>query len=301
MNLIKPPLFQPIKNLAVKQAQFSYADMLEWEHETLTASFLESKENIVLVQCQEEAVYNIKIRCKAGTKNSFFFHSCIHTQQKISVEFEIEERAELACIFHVHNQQNAELSLLIKTNLQDFSKCTFTHVFMNQGKFSSQFVSENKKHAKSRYSSLVIGKGESFADVICENKNIQNNSESITNMRTILQDSAQCRMQGLPVIETTAPESSAHLEQKTLLLSKKARIQAIPLLAVSNNQVQASHASSVSSFSPEDIFYITSRGIDFSEAKKLIVEGFLAESFQWIESENMQQCLQENIKEFIGE
>lgn len=299
MNLVKAPLFlENTLNLEAKQAQFSYADMLEWENETLTASFLESKENIVLVQCQKEAEYNIHIVCKAGTKNTFFFHSCVYTQQKISLCFTLEDKAEVFLVSHFHNQNSAELSFQGKSILGKNARFSLVQILMNQGQIETLFQSENGENSITDIASLLLSKDSGKTDMIIENHCKSYNSHGKIRMRSILSGDSQYRMQGLPLIGKEAKNSSAHLEQKTLLLSKKARVHAIPLLSVSHNQVQASHASSVATFSPEDIFYLMSRGIDPLEAKKLIIEGFSTELLEMIPSENIQQCLKDNVKEY---
>lgn len=71
-----------------------------------------------------------------------------------------------------------------------------------------------------------------------------------------------------------AKSSSGHQHQETLLLSDKARADAIPKLDVENNDVSASHGATVGQVDPEQMFYLRSRGMSEQAAKRMIVEGF---------------------------
>lgn len=61
-----------------------------------------------------------------------------------------------------------------------------------------------------------------------------------------------------------------------LLLSKTAKIDAIPALDIASREVKSNHALSISRISEEEMFYPKSRGLGEGEAKELILEGFLS-------------------------
>ena len=62
---------------------------------------------------------------------------------------------------------------------------------------------------------------------------------------------------------------------KFLLLSKMAKIDAIPSLDISSNKVDCSHSLSVSRITDEDLFYPRLRGYSDEEGKELLLSGFL--------------------------
>jgi len=69
--------------------------------------------------------------------------------------------------------------------------------------------------------------------------------------------------------------SDSFVSQHFLLLDESAQAEAIPSLEIEADEVKASHAATISPLDPEKIFYLTSRGVSESEAKKLIIQGFL--------------------------
>jgi len=104
-------------------------------------------------------------------------------------------------------------------------------------------------------------------------------------VRGILRDSAQARIRGLIKIKKGAPQSRDFLEERTLLLGKNSRVEAVPELEIEEEDVTASHAASSGVVSEEDLFYLRSRGISRKRALDLIVEGFLAQAVFGLEFE----------------
>lgn len=90
----------------------------------------------------------------------------------------------------------------------------------------------------------------------------------------VVKDTARVIFKGLIRIEKPAKNSNAYLAEHGMLLSREARSDAIPSLEIETNEVKATHSASVSQVDPEQIFYLTSRGLSDEEAKKALVVGF---------------------------
>ena len=59
------------------------------------------------------------------------------------------------------------------------------------------------------------------------------------------------------------------------MLSDEARADANPILLIDEYEVQAGHAASVSRVDKDQLYYLMSRGIERTDAEKLIIGGFL--------------------------
>src|SRR5699024_1962174 len=77
-------------------------------------------------------------------------------------------------------------------------------------------------------------------------------------------------------IENGGTRSNAEQESRVLMLSKKARGDANPILLIEEDDVTAGHAASVGRVDPMQLYYLMSRGIKRSEAERLIIHGFRA-------------------------
>jgi len=71
-------------------------------------------------------------------------------------------------------------------------------------------------------------------------------------------------------IKEGAKRSSGHQKAQFLQLSPKAEVDAVPALQVECHEVFCSHGVSITRCKPEDIFYITSRGIESTQAENIL-------------------------------
>ncbi|MDH5721129.1 MAG: SufD family Fe-S cluster assembly protein [Spirochaetia bacterium] len=73
---------------------------------------------------------------------------------------------------------------------------------------------------------------------------------------------------------------AAHQSNKNIILSENSRADAIPRLEILTEEVEASHGSATGELSDEELFYLTSRGLDEKEAKHLLLLGFFEDILQ---------------------
>ena len=83
---------------------------------------------------------------------------------------------------------------------------------------------------------------------------------------------------GNALIQPTAPGTDSYELNRNLVLTPGAIADSEPNLEIENgNIIGAGHASSVGRFDDEELFYLQSRGIPETEARKLVVRGFFGE------------------------
>jgi len=82
-------------------------------------------------------------------------------------------------------------------------------------------------------------------------------------------------------LRPAAQETKTHIDLRLHLLGAEAKGTVLPSLLIAANRVQAGHAASTFTFSPEDLFYLRSRGLNEAQAAELAVlsaaESFLAD------------------------
>jgi Fe-S cluster assembly scaffold protein SufB len=96
-----------------------------------------------------------------------------------------------------------------------------------------------------------------------------------TMLKGVAKDNSHIRFFGRIKIEPNCPDTQSFLEERILLLSDKAKAEAIPELEILSDDVKCSHAASISRIPEEHLFYLQSRGIAQKDAEDLVVEGFL--------------------------
>ena len=92
---------------------------------------------------------------------------------------------------------------------------------------------------------------------------------------------------GLLSIRDGADKSDAGQVFRNLLLSEKARAEAIPELEVLADDVKAAHGAASAPVDSNQLHYLQSRGLSSDEASSLIVEGFLMDAFRDIKNQDV--------------
>jgi len=104
-------------------------------------------------------------------------------------------------------------------------------------------------------------------------------------MKGVAQDHGYIQCDGKIEITRRGKGTDTSLTEKILLLAETAHADAVPALEIRTNDVKASHSASVSRVSPEDLFYLQSRGLRVDEARRMYVEGFLSDLTEKIPNE----------------
>ena len=91
----------------------------------------------------------------------------------------------------------------------------------------------------------------------------------------VVKDKAKVKFVGGITISLNGGGTDSYLKEEVIMLDDTSKIDAIPMLEIKTNDVKAGHGVSISRLSDDKIYYLTSRGIEPGEAKKLIVDGFL--------------------------
>ena len=102
------------------------------------------------------------------------------------------------------------------------------------------------------------------------------NTTSKTDIKGVVDGSAQAFVNGTIKVLPAAKGTEAFLEERILLVSPNAKAEAVPNLEIETDEVKCSHAATVGKIDDEELFYLQSRGLRQLQAKEIIVEGFLS-------------------------
>lgn len=101
------------------------------------------------------------------------------------------------------------------------------------------------------------------------------NTDSDLAFRGVLAAGSTAVWRGMIKVDPGAQQTDAFQESRNLLLSPEAHADAIPGLEILADDVRCTHAAAIAQVDKEQLFYLTSRGLDPAAAKSLIIEGFL--------------------------
>ncbi|MCX5389987.1 Fe-S cluster assembly protein SufD [Streptomyces sp. NPDC006482] len=94
------------------------------------------------------------------------------------------------------------------------------------------------------------------------------------------------------LIQAAAEGTDTYELNRNLVLTDGARVDSVPNLEIETGEIAgAGHASATGRFDDEQLFYLMSRGIPQTEARRLVVRGFFAELVQQIGLPDVQERL----------
>lgn len=98
------------------------------------------------------------------------------------------------------------------------------------------------------------------------------------------------------IIKPEASLTETRIDMKLHLLSSQAKGLMLPGLKIATNQVKAGHGASTSQLTPEDLFYINSRGLNKSQSKNLVIDSVYQKFLSNIKDEETKKIIASLIK-----
>lgn len=109
--------------------------------------------------------------------------------------------------------------------------------------------------------------------------------------KCIVDDSAHAIFNGKVFVPKAAQLTNAAQLNRNLLLSPKARVNTKPELQITADNVKCSHGATVSQLEAEEIFYLRSRGLTETDARRLLIDAFVAEILERLPIESLRHKL----------
>ncbi|HEY1834400.1 MAG TPA: SufD family Fe-S cluster assembly protein [Solirubrobacteraceae bacterium] len=106
---------------------------------------------------------------------------------------------------------------------------------------------------------------------------------------------SRASFEGLIQIDPGAQQTHTYLQIHSMMLSPKARIDAIPSVLVSSDDVSASHGGTVGELDEAVIFYMQSRGLDRAAAVRIIIEGFFEPLLSELQDEPLAELVRAKV------
>lgn len=126
------------------------------------------------------------------------------------------------------------------------------------------------------------------------------NCTSRQHFKTALSGAAHASFEGKIFVRPVAQKTMAYQLNNNLLLNDQARANSKPNLEIFADDVKASHGSTVAQLSPEELFYLRSRGLSEVEAKSLLTEGFCQELIERVEVPSLRSSLSQVMQKVLS-
>ena len=122
------------------------------------------------------------------------------------------------------------------------------------------------------------------------------NTKSYQLIKSVLENDSKSVYQGKIFVNSDAQKTDGYQLSKAILLSENAEFNAKPELEIYADDVKCSHGSASGSLNQDSIFYLMSRGLNYKQAKELLINGFLLDVVEKITDSQVRNL----IKNLIG-
>ena len=213
--------------------------------------------------------YNFKINQDAILKN---------------YKIDIKNNSNIKYIFtNIEQEKNSLSETFIASSGSDFIK---NEINCNlNGEHSSAFVNgifslNKQKHHEIRTSI----------------NHLTEHTKSSQLIKSVLENDAKAVYQGKIYVSSKAQKTDGYQLSKAILLDETTEFNAKPELEIYADDVKCSHGSASGSLNENSIFYLMSRGLNYKEAKELLISGFLLDVIEKITDSEIKSL----IKKMIG-
>ncbi len=162
-------------------------------------------------------------------------------------------------------------------------------------------VSLSGKNASCCLNGVYVTKAIQHVDNHTLIRHLESNTKSDQLYKGVLLDSSRAVFVGHVEVSPGYGQIETHQTNKTLLLSPKAVVNTQPVLDISTDDIQASHGNAIGQVDQDSLFYLMARGLDYQNAERILVEGFLAETLNSIQSKFLLAESTESLNKLISE
>ena len=152
-----------------------------------------------------------------------------------------------------------------------------------------------------RHTGMYFTEGDEHLDLFTTDLHESGHTTGDTVWKGALTGESRASYEGLIEIVPDAQESHTYLQTHQILLSPKAKGDAIPSLIVKTDNVSASHGGTVGELDEDQIFYMMTRGLARTEAVRILLEGYFEEVVQRLEDPGLEALVRRRIAEKLRE
>ena len=189
-------------------------------------------------------------------------------------------------------------------------KYSYNNIEQDTNSISETFIlSSGSNFTKNEFNCNLNGKYSSaFINGIISLKKIQHheiksninhlidNTKSYQLIKSVLEEDSKGVYQGKIFVNSKAQKTDGYQLSKAILLNETSEFNAKPELEIYADDVKCSHGSASGSLNENSIFYLMSRGLNYREAKELLINGFLLDVVEKITDSEVKNL----IKNMIG-
>ena len=200
-------------------------------------------------------------------------------------------------IFSDVNLAEENVARKIKISVGENARVEFISADLGRGDFSSDVeIDLRGDDSVANFEAVYFGDGKRKLDFNYVIHQRGKRTQATMNVRGALTEQSNKIFRGTLDFQKGAKGSTGRELEEVIILSSGTRNRSVPLMLAAEDEVDGHHAVSIGRLDEEKIFYLMSRGLDKSEAERLIVEAAFAPVIEKILDDSLRSELLENLQ-----
>ena len=320
-------------NGRIEKIDFSYEDKKQIEiiEDSYTNDKSENNNSLIdLNIALSNKHFKILIKKGYSLKKPLIIYHLTNEKMKskninLRLDFELEQNSSLKLIdffsddseknfMNIFYNFNLDKDAILKNYKIDKSlnknlKYSFNNINQKQNSISEIFVfsagsdyfkNEINCNLKGEYSSAFINGIFSLDDnkqheIRTTINHLVENTKSYQLIKSVLGKNTKSAYQGRIYVDSKAQKTDGYQLSKAILLDETSEFNAKPELEIYADDVKCSHGSASGSLDDNSIFYLMSRGLNYKQAKGLLINGFLLDVIEKITDAEIKDLLKKMI------
>jgi len=320
-------------NGRIEKIDFSYEDKKQIEIIEDSYTIDKSENNNSLIDLNialSNKHFKILIKKGYSLKKPLIIYHLSNEKMKskninLRLDFELEQNSSLKLIdffsddseknfMNIFYNFNLDKDAILKNYKIDKSlnknlKYSFNNINQKQNSISETFVfsagsdyfkNEINCNLKGEYSSAFINGIFSLDDnkqheIRTTINHLVENTKSYQLIKSVLGKNTKSAYQGRIYVDSKAQKTDGYQLSKAILLDETSEFNAKPELEIYADDVKCSHGSASGSLDDNSIFYLMSRGLNYKQAKGLLINGFLLDVIEKITDAEIKDLLKKMI------
>ena len=263
---------------------------------------LEKSIHIIHVNTKSNTVSNVRLLIVAdefsevGVVQSFASINAMECLTNSVTEVFVKENAKV--VIDKVQSEEPKNNLISTVQVNQKANSTFK---INTAIISGDFVRNginidvDGENCTSEMNGLYMQKGIQHVDNHTKISHLKPNCTSFELYKGVLRDKSTGVFNGKVIVAVDAQKIEAYQQNKNIILSREATMNAKPELEIFADDVKCSHGTTTGQFDEEAIFYLQTRGISKESAKKLLIEAFADEVIDKVDSEELRIWIKEKL------
>ena len=194
----------------------------------------------------------------------------------INYQFKIERDAILKN-YIIDHKLNSNIKYFFNNIDLEYNTVAETFIFSTGSKFIKNEINcnLNDKYSSAFINGIINLKDDQHHEIKTNINHLAENTKSYQLIKSVLNNNSKGVYQGKIFVNPKAQKTDGYQLSKALLLNENTEFDAKPELEIYADDVKCSHGSTSGNLDEDAIFYLMSRGLNYHQSRKLLINGFL--------------------------